>query len=123
MNKGTWLEIEAGLIRRKTPAMRSAVESFQQDFKARATFIRQETVAETALSWFPVLNWRYVVPAAAALLIAGLVMWPSPTALVTQIKSLQVFAPHSSVIIMVDEKEPGTVVWVTDLESGDGNAG
>jgi len=123
MNKGSWIEIEADLKRRKTPAMRREVGSFQQDFKARATLMRQEPQTETALAWFPVLNWRYMIPAAAALMIAWLAMWPSPTSLVTQVKSLQVFAPHSAVIIMVDEKEPGTVVWVTDLESGDGNTG
>lgn len=123
MNKGSWMEIESGLKSRKTPAPPSDVESFQQDFKARASLMRQDSAEQSVFVRFPVLSWPFVVPAAAALLIAGLVMWPSPTALVTQIKSLQVFAPHSSVIIMVDEKEPGTVVWVTDLESGDGNAG
>ncbi|MEI8139589.1 MAG: hypothetical protein WCI03_06955 [bacterium] len=124
MKKNSWSEIEEGLRSQKAPPPQNDAESFQLDFKARASLMRQDSASPAAaFAWFPVLSWRIGIATAAAVLIAGLVLWPASSTLVTQVKSLQVLAPHSGVIIMTDEDNPGTVVWVTDLESDDGSKG
>lgn len=123
MSKSSWMQIEAGLRSRKAPPPLNDAESFKQDFKARATLMRQDPVEAHGAGWFPVMSWRYIAATAAVMLIVGVVLWPSESPMVTQVKSLQVFAPHSGVIIMTDEDDLGTVVWVTDLESGDGSNG
>jgi hypothetical protein len=124
MKKNSWNEIQAGLRSQKAPPPQNDAESFTQDFKARASLMRQDSASPAApLALFPALSWRFGIATAAAVLIAGLVFWPASSSLVTQVKSLQVLAPHSGVIIMTDEDNHGTVVWVTDLESDDGSTG
>ncbi len=123
MNKSSWKQIEADLRLRKAPPPLTDAESFKQDFKARAALMRQEPIEKQAQVSWPLWNWRYAGAALAICLLAGLYFLPSSSSLVTQVKSLQVFAPHSGVIIMTDENNSGTVVWVTDLESGDGSKG
>ncbi|MEI6167737.1 MAG: hypothetical protein WCS52_11130 [bacterium] len=121
MNKRSWAQIQTGLRSRRTPPPQNDTASFQQDFKARATLMRQDSPAEGAPLGFPVLSWRYIAATVALFLAVGLYFWPASSALVTQVKSMQVLAPHSGVIIMTDEDNPGTVVWVTDLEAGEGS--
>lgn len=121
MSTRSWGQIQAGLRSRRTPPLQNDMESFRQDFKARASLMRQELPVGRETSWFPLLRWRYMAATAALLLAVGLLFWPAASPLVTQVKSMQVLAPHSGVIIMTDEDNPGTVVWVTDLEAGEGN--
>ena len=128
MNKCSWSEIEAGLKNRKTPAPRNDAEAFRQDFKAHAALVRQSPASVESrfpepLMWL--LQWRSLplTALAAGLVLVGVLLWPTSASLVTQIKSLQVFAPHSGVIIMTDEENKGTVVWVTDMDPGEGNRG
>lgn len=123
MNKSSWAEIRADLQRRSVAGPPTKPESFRQDFMARAALMRQESIGLQEQIGLPLLSWRILASGVAALLIAGVLIWPTPKALVNQVKSLQVFAPHSGVIIMTDERESGTVVWVTDLESDEGNKG
>jgi hypothetical protein len=125
MKKGSGLDIDAVLSARKAPAPRTDADSFARDFKARATLMRQDPVESGSIRWdrWGGWNWRYVAAAVTVCLIVGGVVWPARSAVVTQIKSLQIYAPHSGVIIMTDEHEQGTVVWVTDMESNDGNRG
>jgi len=123
MNKRSWMEIEAGLKRRKAPLPRHNSESFNQDFKARAVLMRQDPPHPPQTEGFPLLRWSMIGASVAALLVAGFLTWPTSSSLVTQIKSLHITVPHSGVIIMTDDVNQGTVVWVTDLESEDGNKG
>lgn len=123
MSQTSWTQIEDGLKSRRTPPSRNNAESFKQDFKARASLMRQDSPDETGLQWPSILNWRYIGAVTAVVLAVGVMIWPSRPDLVTQVKSLQVMAPHSGVIIMTDENNQGTIVWVTDMESGDGNKG
>jgi len=124
MNKSSWRQVEQGLRSLKTPPPLNDLKSFTQDFKARTTLMRQDPPPEErrAIS-FSLLNRRYVGAVVAILLMIGLFILPSSSSRVTQVKSLQVYAPHSGVIIMTDEDNPGTVVWVTDMESNDENKG
>ncbi len=126
MKKGEKLDLGSVLRAWQAPAPRTGADAFARDFKARASLMRQEPRAVESSQparWFA-WDWRYAAATATAVCImVGFVIWPAHVALVTQIKSLQVFAPHSGVIIMTDENEAGTVVWVTDLESDDGNKG
>ena len=121
MSTRSWRQIQAGLRSWRTPPLQNDVESFRQDFKARASLMRQELPAEHEASWFPLLSGRYIAATAALLLAVGIRFWPASSSLVTQVKFMQVLAPHSGVIIMTDEDNPGTVVWVTDLEADEGN--
>lgn len=123
MIKCSWADIRADLQRRSISTPGMDAESFRSDFKARASLMRQDPVGVPEQVGLPLLNWRLLASGAVAVLIAGMVLWPSPKTLVNQIKSLQVFSPHSGVIIMTGEAERGTVVWVTDLESDEGNKG
>lgn len=119
MSKSSWEQIEGGLRSHKPLAPKNDAESFRADFKARAALMRQDTADDAPSGMLAVLNWRYAGAMAAVLLFVGFIgyfAWPSSSLLVTQVKSLQVLAPHSGVIIMTDEDNPGTVVWVTDLE-------
>lgn len=123
MNKSSWKQIEEGLRSRKSPPPHNDSESFMQDFKARASLMRQTPVEAPSISRIFISGWRYIGVTAAALLMLGYFFWPAQSTLVTQVKSLQILAPHSGVIIMTDEDNSGTVVWVTDLEADDGSKG
>ena len=123
MNKSSWADIEAGLKSRKAPPPRHDAGSFREDFKAHAALMRQDSPNQSEIAAFSVFSWRAIGAAAAVLLLVGGLLWPTAASLVTHVKSLQVMAPHSGVIIMTDDVNQGTVVWVTDLESGDESKG
>ncbi|MEI6562784.1 MAG: hypothetical protein WCO42_00595 [bacterium] len=124
MSQVSWKEVETGLRGRRAPVSQNDAESFRQDFKARVSLMRQDSAEEErVVPLSPFLKWSYATAALAAMAIIGLVLWPSRDTMLTQIKSLQVLAPHSGVIIMNDEDGRGTVVWITDMEPGDGNKG
>lgn len=123
MNNCSWADIKADMQHRRVPAPQREPESFRQDFKARASLMRQVPPHACEQAGIPLLNWRTLASGMAALVIAAMLIRPSPEALVNQVKSLQVFVPHSGVIIMSDEDDSGMVVWVTDMESDEGNKG
>ena len=120
----TWNEVRGRL--RTQDATRHAAdrEGFWADFRARARMVRQDGAGAPA----PVHPWRWVVTGtavAAALVVAavGVVALPGrPVAAATSgIKSFEVIAPHSGVIIMNDDSGRGTILWVTGL--GDSRSG
>ena len=118
MNAMRWNRVRERLERKQvaaTPAMRPRAE-FWADFRARARMTPQ-TQAEEAPSraWMP--RWGYAVTAVAAMvLVAGLAVWfPSRKAPLNPIRSFEVVAPHTGVIIMEDQKDRGTILWVTGM--------
>jgi hypothetical protein len=123
MNKVSWSDVEAGLREhRPSGAIRDA-GTFGADFKARARLVRQEAPEEAGTPWTPLLRWGTASFAAVMVLAVAVLFWPVHESLMTQVKSLNILAPHSGVIIMNDEGGQGTVVWITDMEINGGGKG
>lgn len=113
-----WRAVEAELAKRPAATQRPARgrDEFWSDFAARARLVRQEEPA-AAMPAFPRLRWAYA--AAVAVLVVGLAVWfpfrkAEPVA-ANPIRSFEVIAPHTGVIIMEDEQDRGTILWVTGL--------
>ncbi|MBN1672753.1 MAG: hypothetical protein JXR37_17045 [Kiritimatiellae bacterium] len=124
MKRRSWREIKAGLKSQRLPGRMSEPVSFWADFRARARLRVQETplpagAAPRALRW--------ALAAAGVLILAGWLgfQWlPSASAEhapLNEIKSLEVLASHSAVLIMNDEPSQSTILWVVDMQSENGN--
>ena len=120
----TWREIADGMRRCSGPARSSPGEgAFWSDFRARARLrVQEEPEARVAT---PALALRWAAAATCALLVAASAVW-IPQRLAAGrtggggvVRSLEVVAPHSAVMIMQDEASRGTIVWVVDMQSGD----
>jgi hypothetical protein len=61
--------------------------------------------------------------AAAAAVLLAVVFLPHGAALGNRIRSLEVVASHTGVIILNDTASKGTILWVTGLDPGSGNGG
>ena len=119
----SWNDVKQGLGNRRVRTPLTDSREFATDFKARAAMMRQD-VPERRSAAIPVLKWSAAsLAAAAAVLVAVLVTRPATAEILTQVKALRVLAPHSGVMIMNDEAGQGTVVWITDMKTGDESAG
>lgn len=114
-----WREVKAGLAAQ--PASREmpgrGKEEFWSDFSARARMVCQEaSVAETRMTVGVRLRWAY---AAAACLVIGLAVWfpfRRTSSAANPIRALEVVAPHTGVIIMQDQNDQGTILWIAGLD-------
>lgn len=119
MKKTSWKRIRDILRRTPAPAPRTDTEAFWADFKARARMVPQrEPIVATRPLRMPVLRWG--LAAAACILVAvGLFMArPGRQQVAVRgnvINSLEVIATHSAVLIMNDDTEPATIVWVAGM--------
>ena len=116
-----WREIREGLARQRVDAGMRDADDFWSDFRARARLVRQEAAAPAVrLPWL--IGRRLAVAGAVAvLMLAAAGVWLMPVrsgAGYSRIKSLEVIAPHSGVIIMNDSAARGTILWVADLPGG-----
>lgn len=123
MNKVSWSDVEAGLRERRSPPPVPDAGAFAEDFKARARLVRQEGPGKVAAQWLAPMRWAAATLAVVLVLAVTVLFWPVHEALMTQVKSLNVLAPHSGVIIMNDEGGQGTVVWITDMDMERGGKG
>jgi len=113
-------------LRTQAPARPPAdAEMFWSEFKARARMTPQRA-PEPA----PAARWRVLAPrwglgglAAAAAVALAVILVPDHGALGNRIRSLEVVASHSGVIILNDTASKGTILWITGLDSGSGNGG
>lgn len=118
MNAMRWSGVRERLESKQVaanPAMRTRDE-FWADFRARARMTPQTQPEEApSRAWMP--RWGYAAAAVAAMvLVAGLAVWfPSRKAPLSPIRSFEVVAPHTGVIIMEDEQDRGTILWVTGM--------
>ena len=122
-------DIEQALPRTQPRHTRPATE-FWQEFRARADAMPQDEPAERApaVRLFP----RWVAAAAALLLVCGGVwlamLTTGPRELVpppgngtvlaraptgNEIKAVEVFVPTDGYIVMNDEPETGTILWIS----------
>lgn len=114
-----WREVKAELTTRPAAREISArgKEEFWSDFAARARMVRQE---ETAAGLRAIPQVRWVWAAAAAAVVIGLAVWfplRSPASMAANpIRSFEVIAPHTGVMILQDQEDRGTILWVTGLD-------
>jgi hypothetical protein len=112
-----WKEVQSHLRRQTVRASPRDGEAFKSDFKARTALTRQDP-ADAPGRWSPsVFPWGYAAALASLLIVLGVVGFPVHSSAVTQIKALEVVAPHSGVIIMNDQSGRGTILWITGMES------
>jgi hypothetical protein len=123
MSKESWNDVVAGLRKRRASETLPDADAFKADFKARAVLVRQGEFESGPVLPVSLVRWVVACAAAIAMLVGGTLLWPVSEELVTQVKSLQVMAPHSGVMIMNDDAGRGTVVWVTDMTSNDESKG
>lgn len=116
MNPARWKDVEQQLRGAAPSVTPRDAEAFWSDFKARAALVRQESPAPATNRFPVVLRWSAVTALALILMITGFFALPLHPA-ITQIKSLEVVAPHSGVIIMNDGSGRGTILWITGMEA------
>jgi len=125
MKKTSWNRIREILGRASTPPPRTEAQAFWADFKMRARMYPQrEPAAALPPRRMPVLRWA-LAAAACVLVVAGFFMARpferrQVAARGNVINSLEVIATHSAVLIMNDDTEPATIVWVAGMtDNGD----
>lgn len=118
MSRTPWSEIRRELGSRRAPPPARDAESFWREFRARAL---RTPAAESVARPFRRLR---LVLAGAAIPVAAAAVWllllfaPRGLADSTQVKSLEVIAPHSAVfIIEVSEAGglPAAILWISGV--------
>lgn len=119
MNHPNWTEVRGHLRGQSLTPNVPPRDAFWADFRARARWVRQdgEAPAPAVRPWRWVYAGAATVAAAVLLVVAGWVVLPArpATAVPSAIKSWEVVAPHSGVIIMNDDSGHGAILWVTGL--------
>lgn len=121
MTTPSWNELKTALRRTPSPtAAMPAADVFWDEFRARARLCNQEPPAAAergARAMWP----RWVVAASGVVAVTVLILVTFATnqaqAFHNPIKSYEVLAPHSAVIIMTDDQRSGTILWVAAPES------
>ncbi len=117
-----WSDIEKALGEQRVEEGMLDADSFAEDFQARAKLRSQEQSVPTPRVSY---GWRWGLASACAALIvmvAGLRMVVLPGAEMTgTIKSIEVTAAHSAVMILDDENSDSTILWIVDMDAGDDN--
>jgi hypothetical protein len=115
MSELRWKDVSADLRRRGVGPRAADRETFWSEFRARARMVRQDGLGAPATThpW----GWVTATVAVAAMAVIGLVLMPARPAMaaMSEIKSLEVVAPHSGMIIMNDDSGHGTILWITGL--------
>jgi len=124
MPKPTWKEIRDTLGKQPAPPPPAAAGQFWPDLRRRALpQPRTDSVTVSPLADWALPRW-VAVAACIAVCVAGLLhtdLGHAPTATPVAggkpntIQSLAVAASHSSVMILQDEDNSGTIVWITDM--------
>jgi hypothetical protein len=97
--------------------MRDA-KDFWSDFKARARMTAQEEPLSAGRRILAAWTRPLLASAVAAAAWVTVVMMPPtvPPPVVPGIRSVEVIAPHSGVLIMEDSRKEGTILWVADMK-------
>lgn len=123
MTKPSWTELKTALRQGPSPAdAMPARDVFWNEFRARARLCNQECPAaaeRAARVMWP--RWVVAASGVAAVFVFVLVAFASYRAQLFRnpIKSYEVLAPHSAVIIMTDKLRAGTILWVDAQEPAD----
>lgn len=120
MTKPGWREIKEGLRHSRPDATMPAPGEFWADFRARASLRHQErVVTSTALSSAQMWVLASVCAAVVAAWIGFRAIHGGPDRGLSTIKSFQVLATHSAVMMVEDESTRSTVLWIVDMDSDD----
>lgn len=120
MKNASWNELKTALRQTPSPtAAMPAADVFWDEFRARARLCNQERPAaaqRAARVMWP--RWVAAATGVAAVFAFLLVTFSARQAQAFRnpIKSYQVLAPHSAVIIMTDDQRAGTILWVAAPE-------
>ena len=121
MSPITWKQVKDSLCKMSTPVTPAPAGEFWVDFKARARLHPQHVPANDAVPRLVVFRWA--LAAASVLVLGGLflsghILRPGGSGEPgTTIKSLEVVASHSAVLIMNDDKQRATILWIADMDS------
>jgi hypothetical protein len=114
--KTSWNKIEESLHDKKMQPETRDKESFWSDFRARVRLRSQDSTVSVRAP----LIWKWSVATACAALVTAVVgfqlMHKPLTEATGPVKSLDVLAEHSAVIMMNDEASDATVIWVADMK-------
>jgi anti-sigma-K factor RskA len=121
MSTNSWKEVSSQLRRQSAGSGPRPAAAFWADFKARAALTRQESPEAAGERLPSAWRWAYVAAVAVAVVAVGVYVMPAPASAVTRIKSLEVLAPHSGVIIMNDQSGKGTILWIAGMEAKNGS--
>lgn len=118
MNKISWNDIRQTLKDDAAARPVPPAAPFWEEFRARARMTPQWQVSHSPASVSLIFK-RVALSTCATLLLAALSLyWLSGLpARATQIQSVEVIASHSAVLIMDDNSEDGTLLWVVDMHS------
>ena len=117
----SWQEVREGLAQQGVTRPARNAGDFWSDFKARARLTVQEDVALNEVRRIPWFRLAYATAAVVVVAAIGLLLLPTQGLPVgNRIKSLEVIASHSGVIIMNDNKAGGTILWISDLKANEG---
>ena len=116
MNKLRWNEVSGHLRQQGVARHAAPAETFWSEFRARARMVRQDGLGAPAAGH----PWGWVTAATAAvaaMAIIGFMLLPvrPAVAAMSEIKALEVVAPHSGMIIMNDDSGRGTILWITGM--------
>ncbi len=118
MNRISWNDIRQTLKDDAAARPVPPAAPFWEEFRARSRMTPQWRTSHSPAS-VSIIFRRVTLSACATLLVAVFSLyWLSGLpARATQIQSVEVIASHSAVLIMDDNSDDGTLLWVVDMHS------
>jgi hypothetical protein len=110
-----WKRIEQGLKAQSVEDRMPDAEEFRADAKAHLALVQQEPAVASRPRY---AMWGLAAATAAAMLALVVFLRPptaAPMAATTEVASLSVDVDHGSVMILDDESQDATIVWITDM--------
>jgi hypothetical protein len=123
MKTARWSEVRERLRAYPTGREPPGRDAFWSDFKARARMTPQAAPEPEPAAWRRLAPRYGIGLAAVAAALMAVFMLPQASPLGNRIRSLEVVASHTGVMILNDSASKGTILWVTGLEPGSGGGG
>ena len=123
MRRIPWKRVCSALRADRPPVTPRARNEFWAAFRLQAHAIQQpEPVLQPVRSRTRQLAWAGSCVALALLVATPFILFQSPAHAATQVRSLEIAAPYSGVLIISvgeDACTGGTIIWVSDMEVAD----
>ena len=128
-----WSHIRSGMKQQFGPPPARPATDVWADFEAHARLGPGPDAEQTLPEARPVL-WGRWIAVATSLAVVGILLWPraplpSPHALLppavrlSNVDSVDVFVDHGSLMIIQDQKNGGTLVWLAGTNSATNGGG
>lgn len=117
--KTDWKQVKDAMRDDAARSDMTPADEFWTDFQARARLRTQEAPAAPVPWFYGKARLAIVAAAAVLLLAAGLLLnvgTGSAEASATTIKSVEIVASHSAVLIIKDEPSESAILWVVDMQ-------